>query len=271
MSEASRPAYLVFDAESIPDGVLLSRTKYAGLNLSPEQAVDRAQEEARASSTTGSDFLPVSWQIPVAVCVARVGEDLRLQSLRCIGAPEFRPAQIAAGFWRGLKELSRWSPMLVSFNGRGFDLPLLELAAFRYGLEAPHYFAASRNSPRSRYSDFHLDLLDFLTNFGASRLVGGLNLLSKLLGKPGKMETVGSQVYAMHRAGKLREINAYCSFDVLDTYFVFLRTRVLTGELPLEREQQIVAETKSWLQQQTADQPHLQTYLDNWGDWQPWP
>jgi hypothetical protein len=271
MSVAARPAYLVFDAESVPDGVLLSRTKYAGEYLSPEAAITRAQEEARAASPTGSDFLPVSFQIPVAICVARIGADFRLQSLRCVDAPLFRTAEMVRGFWSGMKELAPLSPVLVSFNGRGFDLPLLELAAFRYGVDAPHHFHTARNGPRSRYGETHLDLLEFITNFGASRLAGGLNLLSKLLGKPGKMEATGAQVHEMFRAGKLREINDYCSYDVLDTYFVFLRTRVLTGELPLEREQEIVAETKQWLQTQLGEQPHLQTYLDNWGDWQPWP
>ena len=77
--------------------------------------------------------------------------------------------------------------------------------------------------------------LDWLTNYGGCRLSGGLNLLSKILGKPGKMEVAGDQVYGMYQAGKLKEINEYCAFDTLDTYFVFLRTRVLTGDLTLDQ------------------------------------
>ena len=71
-------------------------------------------------------------------------------------------------------------------------------------------------------------------------MAGGLDLLSKLLGKPGKMEVSGDQVYEMHRAGRHQDINDYCLFDTLDTYFVFLRTRVLSGDLTLEQEHELV-------------------------------
>jgi hypothetical protein len=102
-------------------------------------------------------------------------------------------------------------------------------------------------------------------------MAGGLNLLSKLLGKPGKMDTWGNQVYDLYRQGKLAEINHYCTHDVLDTYFVFLRCCVLTGELTLESEQQIVKDTKDWLANQAQTLPHFAKYLENWGDWEPWP
>ena len=168
-------------------------------------------------------------------------------------------------FWRGLTHFNR--ARLVTFNGRGFDLPLLELAAFRYGVNAREYFQRSR---RDRYNGY-IDLLDWLSNFGACRLAGGLNLLSKLLGKPGKMDVAGEQVYALHQAGKKQEINDYCMCDVLDTYFVFLRSRVLGGELTLEQEQELVAKAKEWIAGKAPEMPALQQYLTNWGDWQPWP
>jgi len=261
-------AYLVFDIESVPDGLLISRTKYREENLSPADAVARAQAEARDLSPTGSDFLPVSFQVPVSVCVARVAADFQFLAIQCLDEPQFRPEEITKRFWKGLDHYKR--AKLVSFNGRSFDMPLMELAAFRYGLSAPLHFKGERGGARNRYSEQHLDLHELLTNYGACRMAGGLNLLSKLLGKPGKWDTTGDQVYELWRQGQYATINAYCSYDVLDTYFVFLRTRVLTGELTLEREQEIVQETKTWLVQETARQPHLQRYLDNWGDWKPW-
>ena len=78
-------------------------------------------------------------------------------------------------------------------------------------------------------------------------MVGGLNLLSKLLGKPGKMSVQGDMVYQLHLAGKAQEINDYCMFDTLDTFFVFLRTRMLTGEMTLEEEHIAVLKAKEWL------------------------
>ena len=163
----------------------------------------------------------------------------------------------------------------MTFNGRGFDLPLLELAAFRYGLQVPGWFQTKTKSfdqPRNRYNiQSHIDLCELLTNFGATRFTGGLNLAANLLGKPGKMDVHGDMVQDMYEAGKLAEINDYCRCDVLDTYFVFLRSRVLSGELTLEAEQQIIANTKDWISEQNASVQAYADYLEHWGDWpNPW-
>jgi predicted PolB exonuclease-like 3'-5' exonuclease len=257
-------AFLVLDTESIPDGRLLAKVKYPGEDVAPEEAVRRAQEEARDRNRDGSDFLPVTFQYPVAVCVVRVGNDFGLQAITCLDAPLFRPAEIVRKFWQGV---SRYRAKLVTFNGRGFDLPLLELAAFRYGCSAREYFYNSRN----RYNGNHLDLFDWLSNYGACRLAGGLDLLAKLLGKPGKMEIAGDQVYALYRAGKQQAINDYCMFDTLDTYFVFLRSRVLSGDLALPDEADLVRRAREWLEGKAAELPALRQYLDSFGSWEPWP
>jgi hypothetical protein len=259
------PAFLVLDTESVPDGKLLGKVKYSDQTLSDEEAIRLAQAEARDRSATGSDFLPVTFQYPIAVCILRVGKDFLLQRITCLDAPLFRPPEIVRQFWEGLAKLSK--ARLVTFNGRGFDLPLMELAAFRYGCSGQSYFQTSRN----RFGGNHIDLLDWLSNYGGCRLAGGLNLLSKLLGNPGKMEIAGDQVYEMYTQGKTQEINDYCLCDTLDTYFVFLRTRVLTGELTLEKEAELVRQTKTWLETKVPEWPVLTQYLANWGDWKPWP
>jgi predicted PolB exonuclease-like 3'-5' exonuclease len=262
-------AFLVVDTESVPDGRLLSLVKYPGEHLSPEEAIQRAQEEARERSREASDFLPVTFQFPVAVCVVRVSPTFTLQAIKCLDAPHFRPRQITEEFWRGVaryKEMYGSRVKLVTFNGRTFDLPLLEMAAFRYGCCGRDYYLNSRN----RFNG-ELDLMDWMTNFGASRLTGGLDLLSKLLGKPGKMDVSGDQVYAMYQAGRMQEINDYCMFDTLDTYFVFLRTRVLRGDISLEAEQDLVLRAKAWLTAKVGELPALRQYLANWADWEPWP
>jgi predicted PolB exonuclease-like 3'-5' exonuclease len=269
-SAPASPAYLILDTESVPDGTLLGKVKYPGENLSSDDAVRRAQAEAREHSITGSDFLPVSFQVPVAVCVIRAASDYTLQRITSLGAPDFRPRDIVEQFWLGVTDHLKRSTRtkLVTFNGRGFDLPLMEFAAFRYRVTCgPAYFDRSRN----RYNSNHIDLLDWLTNLGACRLVGGLNVLSKILGKPGKMETAGDQVYAMHLAGRIQDINDYCMFDTLDTYFVFLRTRVMMGEMSGAQEEALVKLARVWLANRTSELPALQKYLDNWGDWQPRP
>jgi 3'-5' exonuclease len=257
-NDPTRPAFLIVDTETIPDGDLLARIKYAGENLSPEDAVARAQEEARQASRTGSDFVNVAFHLPVAVCVVKVANDFSLQAITCLDAPQFRTSEIVRKFWVGVGMYER--AKLVTFNGRGFDMPMLELAAFRQGLNLRDYLHKSRN----RFTGNHLDLCDWLNNFGAARLVGGLNLFAKILGKPGKMEMAGDQVYRLFGEGRLQDINDYCMFDTLDTYFVFLRTRVMTGDLALEQELEVVERARQFLQSKAADLPGLTQYLSGW-------
>ncbi len=256
-TNGTRTAFLVVDTESVPDGRLLSAVKYAGAGLSPEAAVARARDEARETRRDGSDFIPVTFQVPVAACVLRVGPDLSLINFKCLDAPQFRPREIVNQFWFGV---THYKAKLVTFNGRGFDLPLLELAAFRYGISARDHYLA-----RDRYRG-PIDLMDWFTNFGACRMAGGLDLLAKLLGKPGKMGVTGEDVYGLYQEGKFAEINDYCLCDTLDTYFVFLRTRILTGDINIEQETDLVAKAKAVLRAKAAEFPVLTRYLDNWTD-----
>ena len=253
------PAFLVMDTESVPDGELLARTKYPDEKLSPAEAIARAQAQAREESPTGSDFIEVVYQVPISICVARVARDFSLEAVTCLDAPQFRTREMVQLFWRGVNKYKK--SKLVTFNGRGFDLPLLELAAFRYGCTSTDYFLHGRN----RFTS-HIDLLDWFANFGALRTKGlKLDVFSKLIGKPGKMGVAGDQVYRMHLEGKTQEINDYCMCDTLDTYFVFLRTRVMTGDLTLLQEQELTLRAKEWLRNKASELPVLGHYLDNWG------
>ncbi|HVA46027.1 MAG TPA: 3'-5' exonuclease [Pirellulales bacterium] len=263
--------YFVFDIESIADGELVSRLRYPGDNLPPAAAVARYRAELLAKFE--SDFIPYTFQVPLSLAIAKVAADYRLLDLVALDEPSFRPHVITEHFWRGWERYGR--PTLVSFNGRSFDVPLLELAAFRFGISLAGWFnlnAKSFDQPRHRYNvEGHLDLQELLTNFGSTRFTGGLNLAANLLGKPGKMDVQGHMVQDLYEAGKLAEINDYCRCDVLDTYFVFLRTRVLVGQLSLEDEQQRIAATKVWLEERAGAVRAYQLYLERWGDWRnPW-
>jgi predicted PolB exonuclease-like 3'-5' exonuclease len=270
MASGGSTAFLIFDTESVVDGALLARVAYTGEELSPAAAVERYQAEHRPPGSADNVFIPVTFHVPVAIAVARVGADFRLQDLACLDAPRFEPQEMVKLFWRGVDFYARAT--LVDFNGRGFDLPLLTLAAFRFGLSCPRYFNDSdRFGFRFRYTPKHIDLMEWLTEYGAARLAGGLDLLAKVLGKPGKSGVKGSQVGDLHAQGKLQEINDYCLHDVLDTYFVFLRTRVLTGELRLAEEQKIVADAREWLAERSGKFPALERYLAGFGNWDPTP
>ncbi len=263
--------YLAFDIESIADGALVARLRYPGEKLSPQAAVRKYRDELLAKHD--SDFVPYTFHVPISVAVGKIAADYKLIDIVLLDDPQFRPHVITENFWRGWEKYRR--PTLVSFNGRGFDIPLLELAAYRYGISVPAWFNLSAKSfeqYRNRFNlDAHIDLHELLTNFGTTRFTGGLNLAANLIGKPGKMDVQGNMVQDLHEAGKLAEINDYCRCDLLDTYFVFLRTRVLLGELSLDQEQGLVAETKTWLSRKVAEVPAYKEYLARWGDWpNPW-
>jgi predicted PolB exonuclease-like 3'-5' exonuclease len=267
----SAPQYLIFDVESAADGELVARLRYPREGLSPREAV--ARYRAELIEKFDRDFIPYTFQFPVSLAVAKVAADFRLLDVVVLDEPRFRPHVVTEHFWRGWEKYNR--PTLVSFNGRSFDLPLMELAAFRYGLSIPGWFstaAPTYEQNRNRYNlRSHIDLHELFTNFNSTRFSGGLNLAANLLGKPGKMEVQGHMVQDLYETGLIEEINNYCRCDVLDTYFVFLRSRVLIGQLSIDEEQKIVAETKGWLQQMRDAVPAYREYLERWGDWKnPW-
>ncbi|QDT39780.1 3'-5' exonuclease [Stratiformator vulcanicus] len=264
---SSPVSFLVFDVETVGDGDLIARVRYPNEELTSAEALRRHRDEL--IEQTGKDVLPPTFVVPISVAVAKVGRDFRLIDLVTLDEPEFRASAITHDFWKGWEAYRR--PTFVTFNGRGYDLPVMEFAAYRYGLSLPAWFNVDGRSfeqRRNRYNNAaHIDLMDLLSNFGAVRLTGGLNLFANLIGKPGKTGIDGSQVQDMYDAGKVAEINDYCRCDVLDSYFVFLRSRVLTGQLPLEDEQKIVDKTHAWLDERKDDSAAFRHYLEHWGDW----
>ena len=264
--------YLVFDVESVADGNLVAAIQYPKeKKISPVQAIERYRGERLEKYD--SDFIPYTFQKPVSVAVAKVDARFRLIDLVTLDSPDYRTPVIVENFWRGW--LSYGMPTLVSFNGRGFDIPLLELAAFRFGISIPEWFNLKDRTwdqKRNRYNlDAHFDLQDLFTNYGATRLNGGLNLIATLLNLPGKMDIAGHMVQNLYDEGNLGEINSYCRCDVLDTYLVFLRAMVMTGRLDLDEERKLFVDTRRWLEQRVREHPIYADYLARWTTWEnPW-
>jgi len=129
--------------------------------------------------------------------------------------------------------LDRSRPCIVTWNGRGFDMPVITSRALKHGVSMPWWY--SDRSTRYRYStDGHLDLMDFLADYGAAKN-SRLDIYAKLVGFPGKVGVDGSQVAPMVHAGKLDEVNAYCLCDVAQTAALFLRVQLLRGVLDRPR------------------------------------
>ena len=125
--------------------------------------------------------------------------------------------------------VGRQRPLLVTYNGRTFDLPVLALRSLHHGVPMPWYY--QERGIRYRYSEEgHIDLCDWLADHGATRSLS-LDALARCIGLPGKVGVDGSQIEGLHNAGKLEIIQNYCLADVTQTALLFLRFRLLQGQL----------------------------------------
>ncbi len=252
------PSWLVFDIESVPDPGLISLVRTHG-EKEPEIALQEFREEK--ISQKNSDFIPYVYQTPISLALAKVNADFSLMDLVVLKVEDGGPGEICRRFWRGWEHYRY--PQIVSFNGRRFDIPLLELTAYRYGIPIKEWLVGSDNGKarRARFSGSHLDLLDALTNYGASTFEGGLDLAAKLIRKPGKLDIRGDMVWDMFRGNQLEEIHRYCRCDVLDTYFVFLRYHLIKGEITKDQERDLVEKTYAFLDSRSDEEPVYREYL----------
>ncbi|MFW6366585.1 MAG: 3'-5' exonuclease [Spirochaetota bacterium] len=252
--------YLVFDVESVPDGKLIKLIKYPDDEITEDEAVVRFQNEILEITDGKSNFIPPTFQYPICVVIAKVDEKFELKEIVSLDEGNFSPEEMTRKFWYGIEVLYK-KASLVTFNGRGFDVPLLELMGYRYGFNMSRHFT-DKYGTRYRFGTRHIDLQEYLSNYNATKMAGGLNLLAKVLGLPGKMETSGEQVYEMHRDGKMKEINDYCIHDVLDTYFVFLRTRVNLGKLSQEDELKLYNAARQYMLKDSSHSDAYSIYME---------
>jgi 3'-5' exonuclease len=225
--------YLVFDVETRIDKALLRSVYHPKESITDDEAYQRVRTQLAAER--GSDFIPLSFHVPIAIVVGAVDDNLQLRALEVLGDAGCTESQLARRFWSQVESLDG---VLVSFNGRAFDLPVLELQALRHGIEAPRYFN-ERQGQRYRYSDRHYDLYDFLTNAGFYRVRGGLDLLAKLVGLPGKTSIDGASVQALWEEGKIDDIRHYCRQDVIQTYMLLLRVERMRGRISADQLDQL--------------------------------
>ncbi|MGH7899521.1 MAG: ribonuclease H-like domain-containing protein [Candidatus Binatia bacterium] len=232
-------AYAVFDIETRIDKRLVNETLYRGRELADEAAFDDLRRDL--VERRGSDFFPLSFHIPISIALGLVGDDRLLQTIESLAAADYSEEGLVREFWERVEGFE--NHCLISFNGRQFDLPVLELQALRYGCVAKRYFG--ERGPRHRHApEQHFDLYDFITNYGAYRVRGGFDLLLRGIGLPGKGEIDGSRVQALWEGGRLDVIHAYCRRDVVQTYFLFLRVELLRGNLSPQRYQELMRETE---------------------------
>ena len=256
---------LVFDIESIPDIEGLRQ-----LGDDPADATDAQVYEAwvKARAEKGqNDFMPHHLQrILVLSAVYRDASGLKVHSF--VDRDGKSEAKIIQDFF---KIIEKKVPQLVSWNGSGFDLPVLNYRGLRHGVVASKFWDQGEddrdfkwNNYIGRYHNRHLDLMDLLAMY-SGRANAPLDALAKLCGFPGKLGMDGSKVYGAYLDGKLEDIRRYCETDVMNTYLMYCRYQKMRGGFTEAEYDQEIAMVKESIAQLAPQESHWQEYLAAWG------
>jgi len=256
---------LIFDIETIPDVSGLRRLHDLPADLSDDEVAELAFARRRAA--VGNDFLPhYLHRIVTISCVLRDASQFRVFSL---SEPDADEAQIIQRFFDGIE---RFTPQIISWNGGGFDLPVLHYRGLLHGVSAPRYWEMGEGDVRdardfkwnnyiSRYHSRHLDLMDLLALY-QPRANAPLDELAKLMGFPGKLGMDGSAVWGAYQSGQIADIRDYCETDVVNTYLVFLRFQMMRGVLTSEEYDEELSVVRQALSGIEAN--HWKAFLSEW-------
>ncbi len=252
----------VFDIETVPD-VQSGRRLYGLQGLSDRHVAEIMFQQRRQSM--GGEFLPHHLHRIVAIsAVLRSGDRLKVWSL---GHPDSPERELLERFFEGL---DRYSPVLVSWNGGRFDLPVLHYRTMLHGVAAPRYWEAGESDASFRWNNYlnrfhyrHTDLMDVLSGY-QGRAVVGLQEMAMLVGLPGKLGMDGSQVWEYYLLGDRAAIRHYCEVDVLNTYVLYLRFELMRGRLTAPGYALECQRVRDLLARE--GKPHFEAFLAGWVD-----
>lgn len=251
---------LVFDIETIPD-IESGRKLYDLHGLSDEDTAQAMFALRRAK--VGNDFLPHYLQRICAISlVLSQGSHVKVWSL---GDEQSDEKELITRFFAGI---DKHTPTLVSWNGSGFDLPVLHYRALLHGIPAPTYWESGENNQAFRWNNYlsrfhyrHMDLMDLIAGY-QNKAFAPLDEISSMLGFPGKMGMSGSKVWEQYFTGNIKSIRDYCETDVLNTFCVFLRFELIRGVINQDEYQNSIERLKSYLGSE-SEKLHLQEFLEN--------
>ena len=256
---------LVFDIESIPDIGGLRVLRGAPPESSDAEVYAAWLQERKDRGK--SDFTPLHLQrVLVISCVFRNAEGIRVHSF--VDRDDASEGKVIQTFFNTLE---KHTPQLVSWNGGGFDLPVLHYRGLRHGVVAGRYWTMGEggaaddpefkwNNSISRYHMRHLDLMDVLAMYQPKNNAP-LDAMAKLCGFPGKLGMDGSQVYPAYLDGKLEEIRRYCETDVMNTYLLYCRFQKMRAGLTEAEYAQEIAMVRETLAGLAPAEPHWDEYL----------
>lgn len=255
---------LVFDIETIPDVAGLRLLRGADEGWSDGQVFQAWRDERAAKGQT--DFAPLHLQRVVAIsCVFRSADGLKVHSF--VDRDGQSEGRVVQAFFSAV---DRQVPQLVSWNGGGFDLPVLHYRGLQHGVVADKYWDLGEddrefkwNNYISRYHLRHLDLMDLLALYQPKNNAP-LDAMAKLCGFPGKLGMDGSQVYDTYLAGGIEDIRRYCETDVMNTYLLYCRYQKMRGGLIDEEYRTEMSLVRESLEAWATTEPHWSEYLAAW-------
>ena len=251
---------LVFDIETVPDVEGLRRLHGLDAKIADRDVAEMAFQLRRQA--TGNDFLPLHFHRVVVISCAlkERGDSFKVWSLS--GDSE---GELIQRFFEGIE---KYTPQLVSWNGGGFDLPVLHYRGLIHGVRAARYWDLGEddrefkfNNYIGRYHTRHLDLMDVLALY-QPRANAPLDDLAQLAGLPGKIGVGGAEVWSAYQAGRHADIRNYCEADVVNTYLLYLRFQAMRGTLDdkqLRTESELVRSTLG-----KSPEPHWKEFLGKW-------
>lgn len=260
----------VFDIETIPD--IDAAKNLLGIDGNNKDQIRQALVDYHLKITDGKNgFIRQPFQKVVAISFLQAdiirdsngSERYVLNEIRSGGDLNSSESDLVKGFFFYLK---KQPPRIVSFNGKNFDLPVLKYRAIKYGITAPWLYKMGDkwNNYNQKYSlDWHCDLIDAFSDFGASARVK-MNELCAVFGLPGKLGIDGSMVSEYYDNKKLQEIRDYCETDVVNTYLLYLHYQHHTGTLSTENFLEAQEDLGNYLGNEGVERKHLQEFLEEW-------
>lgn len=231
--------FVTLDLETVADEALVSAVDGEPTRPYPEQ-LRRVLAERRARTGGRSDFLPLPYHRPVAACMLEAVENDGIAQLVDVESWTDQRGNEPEFLSRAWDRISGAS--LVTFHGKGFDLPVLELRSLKHAVSMPSAFPARRGGGVTE----HLDVKELLSARGAA-VAAPLDLYAKLVGLPGKEDVAGDDVQSLYSAGALDRIAAYCMTDVVQTWLLYLRFRRIEGSLTPDGYEESVASVREGL------------------------
>ena len=252
---------LVFDIETVPDLAGLRRTHDVPATLSDDAVLAWYAQRRRAQ--TGGDFVPLHYHRVVAIaCALRDGTAFKIGSVGTVDDPE---PELIRRFFEGIEKLT---PQLVSWNGGGFDLPVLQHRALICGACAARYWDWGDEDREFKFNNYlgrfhtrHIDLMDVLAAF-QPRASAPLDAMARLCGFPGKLGMSGGEVAAAVARGEIADVRNYCETDVVNTLLLYQRFRLMRGELSAGEYAAEIALVRERIA--ASDAPHWKAFIAAW-------